>query len=108
MSQIYNLTSDVTVTSFEMGSTPNLNIISVRSSEKCAKFRFSTLSRCDVIVADVKGRNYMPPPPAAGGWRGGPAATGLSSSFKSEVRLYISKQHEKSGFYVRTPISFNY
>ena len=33
-------------------------------------------SRCDDIFADVKGGNYMPPP-AAGGWRGGPAAAGL-------------------------------
>ena len=43
----------------------------------CAKFRFSISSRCDDIVAEVKGGNFMPPP-AAGGWRGGPAAAGLS------------------------------
>ena len=43
----------------------------------CAKFRFSISSRCDDMVAEVKGGNYMPPP-AAGGWRGGPAAAGLT------------------------------
>ena len=78
MSQIYNLTSDVTVTSFQMGSTPNLDI-SARYSEMCAQGFTSILSRCDVIDADVKGGNFMPPThPAAGGWRGGPAADGLS------------------------------
>ena len=44
----------------------------------CAKFRFSISSRCDDIVAEVKGATmYMPPPPAAGGWRGGQVAAGL-------------------------------
>ena len=27
----------------------------------CAKFRFSISSRCDDIVAEVKGGNFMPP-----------------------------------------------
>ena len=44
-----------------MTSTPNLDIIAVFRN-LCAKFRFSILSRCDVIDADVKGGNYMPPP----------------------------------------------
>ena len=57
--QIYNLTSDVTVTSFQMRLTPNLDTTSARCS------------------AEVKGGNFMPPT-AAGGWRGGPAAAGLS------------------------------
>ena len=46
----------------------------------CAKFHFSISSRCDDIVAEVKGGNYMlPPPPAAGGWRGDPADAGLTA-----------------------------
>ena len=43
----------------------------------CAEFRFSISSNSDDIVAEVKGGNFMPPP-AAGGWRGGPAAAGLT------------------------------
>ena len=42
----------------------------------CAKFRFSVSSRCDDIVAELRGGNYMPPP-AVGGCREGPAADGL-------------------------------
>ena len=45
----------------------------------CAKFRFSISSRCDDIAAEVKGGNFTPPPQAAGGWRGGPAAAGLTT-----------------------------
>ena len=34
----------------------------------------------DDIIGYVKGDNNMPPhPPAASGWRGGPAASGLST-----------------------------
>ena len=47
----------------------------------CAKFRFSISSRCDDIVAEVKGGNCMPP--AAGGWRGGPAAPGLTFAIEN-------------------------
>ena len=34
----------------------------------CAKFCVSIFSRCDDIVAEVKGGNFMPPPPTSG-WR---------------------------------------
>ena len=49
-SQIYNLTCDVTVTSFQMGSAPNLDTTSARYSEKCVlsflslSFRIATIS----------------------------------------------------------------
>ena len=33
----------------------------------------------------------MPPPPAAGGWRGGPAAAGRSQWEKNERRLFCTK-----------------
>ena len=52
----------------------------------CAKFRFSISSRCGDIIAEVKGGNFMPPP-AAGGWRGGPAAAGLIKSSGTDFRL---------------------
>ena len=61
MSQIYNLTSDVSVTSFQMGSTPNLEIILPCYSEKCVQsFCFSILLRCDVIYAYVRGATICP------------------------------------------------
>ena len=88
VSQIYNLTSDVTVMSIEMKPTPNLNVILARCSGKCAKFRFSILSCCDVIDADVKGGNYMSPQ-ATGGWRGGPSATGLSLTVSTEQSVLV-------------------
>ena len=83
--QIYNLTFDVTVTSFQMGSTPNLDIFSfwlgkfrLAFRKMCVKFRFHILSRCHVIDADVKGGSYTYVPPPSGRWvRGGPAAAGL-------------------------------
>ena len=59
----------------------------------CAKFCFSILLRYDDIVAEVKEDNYIPPP-AAGGWREGPAAAGLTllvlSSFVKDG-LYMCK-----------------
>ena len=72
MSQIYNLTSGVTVTSFPMGSTVTLNIIAARNLEKCVQ-SFAFLSCCDVIDPDVKGGNCMPPPPSGRrvAWRPG-------------------------------------
>ena len=54
----------------------------------CATFCFSISSRCDDIFAEVKGGNFMPPPPAAGAWRGGPAAAGLKqSTLLKSIRL---------------------
>ena len=41
--QIYNLTSDVTVTSFQIGSTPNLDTTSARYSGRCVQ-SFTSLS----------------------------------------------------------------
>ena len=68
MSQIYKLISDVTVTSFEMGSTQNLNIISARYSGKCVQivslFYLIALRRYRRIC---KGGNYMPPQRPADG-----------------------------------------
>ena len=49
----------------------------------CAKLCFSISSRCDDIVAEVKGGNYIPP--ATGGWRGGPAAAGLGDTDSYET-----------------------
>ena len=69
MSQIYNLTSEATVTSFQMGSASNLdNKLGSVFRNLCVKFRFFILSRCNVIDAVVNGGNYMPPPqrPAGG------------------------------------------
>ena len=57
-SQIYSLTSDVTVTSFQIGSAPNLDTTSVRYSERRVEI-FASLS---LRVAEVKGDNFMPPP----------------------------------------------
>ena len=54
----------------------------------CAKFRLSISSRCDDIIAEVKGGNFMPPP-AAGGWRGGPAAAGLKESSNALCRRTV-------------------
>ena len=69
-----------------MGSTPNLDTTSAKVFRKmCAKFRFSISSRCDDIVAEVKGGNFMPP--AAGVWRGGPAAAGLTTVTASGVEF---------------------
>ena len=55
----------------------------------CAKFRFSISSRCDDIFAGVKGGGQLYAPPAAGGWRGGPAAAGVNHRYKNDeiVRL---------------------
>ena len=62
--------------------------------KNCFTF-FSLSSRCDDIVAEVKGGNFIPP--AAGGWRGGPAAAGLTrlsrkvrQIFKAAARNMIS------------------
>ena len=76
MSQIYNLTSDVTVTSFEMRSTPSLNIISARYSGKCVQ-SFASLSYCFATFSTQMKRGETICPPADGGWCGGPAAAGL-------------------------------
>ena len=62
----------------------------------CAKFRFSISSRSDDIVAEVKGGNFMPSPPAAGGWRGGPAAAGLSGG--SEFLLHRTNSSSSTFF----------
>ena len=48
------------------------------------KVSLSILSRCDGIDADVKGEQYLPP--AAGGWRGGPAAVGLMRAGSNNLR----------------------
>ena len=81
MLEIYNLISYVTVTSFQMESTPNLDIISARSSGLCVckvSLLYITALRRYRHICKGEGGNYMPPhPPAAGGWRGGPAAGGL-------------------------------
>ena len=101
-SQIHNLTSDVTVTSFQMKSTPNLNTISVRYSGSCVQsfFRFSLFALRRYRRSSKGGGNYIPL--AAGGWRGGPAAAGLRSYFDpstsgqskkdSDLRMYRFSQ----------------
>ena len=55
----------------------------------CAKFRFAISSRCDDIVAEVKG-GQLYAPPAAGGWRGGPAAAGLKMVTIDSQRQNVS------------------
>ena len=77
----YNLTSDVTVTSVQMGLTPNLDTTSARYilRKMCAKFRSFISSRCDDIVTEVKGGGQLYAPLAAGGRRGGQAAAGLNN-----------------------------
>ena len=70
----------------------------------CAKFRFSISSRCDDIVAEVKGVTLCPPP-AAGGWRGGPAAAGLTTS---AVVDNSSNAKAKQCFYASLSILFDF
>ena len=68
MSQIYNLTSDVTMTSFQMESTLHLNIFRLGIQESVCKVSLLYLiSRYDVIDADVKGATICSPPPS-GRW----------------------------------------
>ena len=74
---IYNLTSDVIVTSFQVGLTPNLDTTSARYSGRCVQSFASLSLRVATISSQNKGGTVCPPPPAAGGWRGGPAAAGL-------------------------------
>ena len=63
----------------------------------CAKVRFSISSRFDDIVAEVKGGNFIPSP-AAGGWRGGPAAAGLSGG--SEFLLHRTNSSSDTFFFI--------
>ena len=61
----------------------------------CAKFRFSITLRCDDIIGYVKGEQQYAPPPAAGGWRGGPAALGLST-FGVRVEKDVKEKIDKN------------
>ena len=63
MSQIYHLTFNVIVTSFQMGLIPNFNIILARYSEKCVQSFFFFLSyRVATFQTQMQGGNYIPPP----------------------------------------------
>ena len=64
----------------------------------CANFRFSIFSRSDDIVAEVKGATLFPP--AAGGWRGGPAAAGLTMlKLFLEFDLFPTYRYSMSGLF---------
>ena len=61
----------------------------------CAKFRFSISSRCDDIVAEVKGGNFMPPP---SGWRVARRPSGCRVKLKSYLKLnkkYVFSEGEQ-------------
>ena len=53
MAQIYNLTSDVTVTSFQMGSTPNINISSAWYSGTCVQILSITITTATTIFVII-------------------------------------------------------
>ena len=70
-----DLTCDVIVTSFYKGLTPNFNTTSTIYPGMCVPSFVLLRLRVAEILRVKKWGNL---PPAAGGWRGGPAAAGLT------------------------------
>ena len=67
MSQIYNLTSNVTVASFQMKPTPNFDIISAWYSEKCVQSFTSLSYRVATLSTQMQRGQLLPPQRPAGG-----------------------------------------
>ena len=62
---IFNWTSDVTVPSSQVRSSPNFDTSAATYSGICVQ---SSSLRCDDIIGEIKGATIGMPPSAAGGW----------------------------------------